>query len=89
MSFIPDLSVIAAFAAAAFILAITPGPDMALQMSRAINHGFWHGIAVGLLGLERQGRARDDQTGEKQRQQAHCGSPRGSIPAIACRRMLE
>ena len=48
MSFIPDLSVIAAFAAAAFILAITPGPDMALQMSRAINHGFWHGIAVGL-----------------------------------------
>ena len=47
MSFIPDWSVIAAFAAAAFVLAITPGPDMALQMSRAINHGFWHGIAVG------------------------------------------
>ena len=48
MSFIPDLSVILAFAAAAFVLAITPGPDMALQMSRAINNGFWHGIAVGL-----------------------------------------
>ena len=47
MSFLPDLSVILAFAAAAFVLAITPGPDMALQMSRAINHGFWHGIAVG------------------------------------------
>lgn len=48
MDFIPDLSIIAAFAVAGFILAITPGPDMALQMSRAINHGFWHGIAVGL-----------------------------------------
>jgi threonine/homoserine/homoserine lactone efflux protein len=39
--------VILAFALAAFVLAITPGPDMALQMSRAINHGFWHGIATG------------------------------------------
>jgi threonine/homoserine/homoserine lactone efflux protein len=48
MSFIPDFGTILAFALAGFILAITPGPDMALQMSRAINHGFWHGIAVGL-----------------------------------------
>jgi threonine/homoserine/homoserine lactone efflux protein len=46
--FVPDLSVILAFALAAFVLAITPGPDMALQMSRAINHGFWHGIMTGL-----------------------------------------
>jgi threonine/homoserine/homoserine lactone efflux protein len=46
--FVPDLSVILAFAAAAFIIAITPGPDMALQMSRSINHGFWHGVACGL-----------------------------------------
>jgi threonine/homoserine/homoserine lactone efflux protein len=46
-AFVPDLSVILAFALAAFVLAITPGPDMALQMSRAINHGFWHGIATG------------------------------------------
>ena len=46
-AFVPDLSVILAFAVAAFVLAITPGPDMALQMSRAINHGFWHGIATG------------------------------------------
>jgi threonine/homoserine/homoserine lactone efflux protein len=46
--FVPDLSVILAFALAAFIIAITPGPDMALQMSRSINHGFWHGIACGL-----------------------------------------
>jgi threonine/homoserine/homoserine lactone efflux protein len=46
-SFIPDLPVILAFAAAAFLIAITPGPDMALQISRAINYGFWHGIACG------------------------------------------
>lgn len=46
-AFIPDLSVILAFALASFVLAVTPGPDMALQMSRAINHGFWHGIATG------------------------------------------
>ena len=47
-AFVPDLSVILAFALAAFIIAITPGPDMALQMSRAINHGFWHGITCGM-----------------------------------------
>lgn len=47
-AFVPDLSVILAFALAAFIIAITPGPDMALQMSRAINHGFWHGIVCGM-----------------------------------------
>ena len=47
MSFIPDLTTIATFALAGLVLAITPGPDMALQISRAINHGFWHGIAVG------------------------------------------
>lgn len=46
-SFVPDLTVILQFAVAGFVLAITPGPDMALQMSRAINHGFWHGIATG------------------------------------------
>ena len=47
LSFIPDLSVILAFAVAAFIIAITPGPDMAQQMSRSINYGFWHGVAAG------------------------------------------
>lgn len=47
-AFIPDLSVILAFAVATFIIAITPGPDMALQMSRSINYGFRHGIACGL-----------------------------------------
>ena len=45
-AFVPDLTVILAFALAAFVLAITPGPDMALQLSRAINHGFWHGIST-------------------------------------------
>ncbi len=48
-AFVPDLSVILAFAVAAFILAITPGPDMALFLSRAINYGRPHGIAA-LLG---------------------------------------
>lgn len=47
-AFVPDISVILAFALAGFVLAITPGPDMALQMSRAINYGFWHGIMTGL-----------------------------------------
>ncbi|WP_417307524.1 LysE family translocator [Devosia sp.] len=43
--FIPDLPVILAFALAAFVIAITPGPDMALQLSRAINYGRAHGLA--------------------------------------------
>ena len=46
-AFIPDLSVILAFAVAAFVIIITPGPDMALQISRSINYGFWHGVACG------------------------------------------
>ena len=45
-AFVPDLSVILTFAFAAFVLAITPGPDMALQMSRAINYGRAHGFAT-------------------------------------------
>lgn len=48
-AFVPDLPVILAFAVAAFVLAITPGPDMALFLSRAINHGRPHGMAA-LLG---------------------------------------
>ena len=47
LSFLPDVSTLLAFAVATFVIAITPGPDMALQMSRAINYGFWHGIACG------------------------------------------
>src|SRR5690606_2275106 len=45
-AFVPDLSVILAFAAATVVLAITPGPDMALQMSRAVNYGRIHGMAA-------------------------------------------
>ena len=44
-SFVPDLAVILAFSLAGVILAITPGPDMALQLSRAINYGRAHGLA--------------------------------------------
>ncbi len=43
--FIPDLPVILTFALATLILAITPGPDMALFISRTINHGRAHGVA--------------------------------------------
>lgn len=44
--FIPELPIVLTFAVAAFILAITPGPDMALQLSRAINYGRAHGFAT-------------------------------------------
>ena len=46
MSFVPDLPVLLAFAVATVVLAITPGPDMALQLSRAINYGRAHGLAA-------------------------------------------
>lgn len=45
-SFVPDLSVILAFALAAFVLAVTPGPDMALFVSRTMNWGRAHGFAA-------------------------------------------
>jgi len=45
MAFVPDLPVILAFALAAIVLAITPGPDMALFLSRAVNYGRAHGLA--------------------------------------------
>lgn len=45
-AFIPDLPVILAFALAAFILAVTPGPDMALFVSRTMNWGRSHGFAT-------------------------------------------
>jgi threonine/homoserine/homoserine lactone efflux protein len=46
-SFIPDIGTILAFALASVVLAITPGPDMALQLSRTVNYGRAHGLAVG------------------------------------------
>lgn len=42
--FIPSLPVILTFALAAIVLAITPGPDMALQVSRTVNYGRAHGL---------------------------------------------
>jgi len=45
VQFIPDLPIILAFALATIVLAITPGPDMALFISRTINYGRAHGIA--------------------------------------------
>ena len=45
-SFIPPLTTILTFALASLVLIITPGPDMALQLSRAINYGRAHGLAT-------------------------------------------
>lgn len=45
-TFLPELHVILAFALATVVLAVTPGPDMALQLSRAINYGRAHGLAA-------------------------------------------
>lgn len=46
LAFIPEISVILAFALASFVLAVTPGPDMALFVSRTINHGLVHGFTT-------------------------------------------
>ena len=43
-SFVPDLPVLLAFALASVIIALTPGPDMALQLSRTVNYGRAHGM---------------------------------------------
>ena len=51
MPFLPDLSVVLAFALASFVLAVTPGPDMALFVSRTMNHGRVHGFATVLGAL--------------------------------------
>ncbi len=45
-AFVPDLHVLLAFAVAAFALAITPGPDMALFVSRTMSFGRRHGFAT-------------------------------------------
>ena len=46
MDFIPSASVIAAFSIAAAILALTPGPDMTLFVSRALTQGRAAGFAA-------------------------------------------
>lgn len=45
-AFVPELSVILTFAVASIVLAITPGPDMALFISRTVNYGRAHGVAA-------------------------------------------
>jgi threonine/homoserine/homoserine lactone efflux protein len=45
MSFVPDLSVLIQFSIATIILAITPGPDMTLFVSRTLNQGRVAGFA--------------------------------------------
>src|SRR3569832_900343 len=54
LSFIPPLATILTFAVASIVLSNTPGPDMALHLSRSINYGRVHGVMtlIGtLLGL--------------------------------------
>lgn len=48
MSFLPDIGTILAFALASVVLIITPGPDMALQISRTVNYGRMHGVVTSL-----------------------------------------
>ena len=43
--FVPDAAILAQFALAAAILAVTPGPDMALYVGRAITHSRMVGLA--------------------------------------------
>ncbi|WP_028033060.1 LysE family translocator [Chelativorans sp. J32] len=45
MDFVPDLITILQFAVAVFVLAITPGPDMTLFVSRALSQGRGAGFA--------------------------------------------
>ncbi len=47
--FLPEWPMLMAFSAAAIVLAITPGPDMALFLSRAISFGKVHGV-MAMLG---------------------------------------
>ena len=51
MSFVPGLATLLAFALASVVLAITPGPDMALQLSRTVNFGRGHGLMTGFGAL--------------------------------------
>lgn len=48
MSAIPDLATLVAFAVASLVLIVTPGPDMALLLSRTVNYGRAHGIMTAL-----------------------------------------
>lgn len=46
MDFIPSLPVLLAFSAATLLLALTPGPDMTLSISKALREGRAAGLAV-------------------------------------------
>jgi len=46
MEFIPSLPVLSAFTLTAFILTLSPGPDMALFIGRALTHGRSAGMAA-------------------------------------------
>ena len=46
MDFLPSLSVFSAFTVAAFILTVTPGPDMTLFLGRALSQGRAAGMAA-------------------------------------------
>ena len=46
MDFIPTLPVLLAFSAATLLLALTPGPDMTLSISKALSEGRAAGLAV-------------------------------------------
>nr|WP_285294359.1 LysE family translocator [Aureimonas altamirensis] len=45
MTFLPDAAALASFAVASFVLAVTPGPDMVLFLSRTIAQGRRAGFA--------------------------------------------
>lgn len=47
--FIPDLPTLLAYSVAAFLLAVTPGPDMALFLSRTVTSGQKYGL-MAMLG---------------------------------------
>ncbi len=46
MNFIPELPMLAAFSVAAFLLALTPGPDMTLAVAKALSEGRKGGAMV-------------------------------------------
>lgn len=51
ISYFPDVTTMFAFGIAAIALAITPGPDMALFISRTISFGVKHGILTSIGAL--------------------------------------
>lgn len=46
MTFVPELNVLLTYAVAAFILFVTPGPDMSLFLSRTVSGGRKAGVAT-------------------------------------------